>query len=219
MPHDLPHFPWGDPVVSRAVLKRLQEPSELALAQRIFQRLASAAEPLENQTAFAYASPPPGNVSAAREAFLKAAALSSPSAKYAQTHKVHINLHPVCRNEKATATARVLRELRCDFKRCSQLYSDGSLLPLSVFVAALELPQFERIQRRCYRFSPELLQLRNEMVKEYLRIKRAVILQPRNSSRSALSSSEEENSGAHNSGRVTVASRNKWEAKQCEVHC
>lgn len=209
----------NDPVVSRAVLNRLKAPSELALAQRIFDRVACAAEPFGGAAALAYdskATALPRNASPAREAFLKAATLSAPGAKYAQASKECYRPSPLCLNEKAAAAARALRDLRCDFKRCSQLYVDGRLLPLPVFVAALELPQFEKIQGRSYPFTPELVDLRNEMVKEYLRIKRAIVLQPRGSSGRTLGGNGDGTS-QRGSGRVTAEARDQWEAKLCQV--
>ncbi|CDI83088.1 hypothetical protein, conserved [Eimeria praecox] len=215
----------SDPVVSRAVLNRLQAPSELAFAQRILERVAAAAEPPEVAAALARENPPSPTVckrSAAREAFLEAAALSSPGARYARAGEELARSLPMRINEEAAAAARLLRDVRCEFKRFSDLYSDGRLLPLSVFVAALQLQPTEELQRRHFPFSPELKSLRNEMIKEYLRIKRAIVLQPRNtatgdpSNKGPLSGSNE-GSRSTNSNRVTALSRYAWEAKLCQL--
>lgn len=213
----------SDPVISRAVLNRLQSPSELAFAQRILQRVASAAELPEVAAAMARDTnhnPASASHSPARDAFLEAAALSSPGARYARASEALVRSLPVHLNEEAAAAARSLRDLRCEFKRFSTLYSDGHLLPLSVFVAALQLQPSEELQRRHFSFSAELKLLRNEMLKEYLRIKRAIVLQPRFAATGPIrgpSSYTNENNRSANSNRVTALSRFSWEAKLCQV--
>ncbi|KAL8433553.1 hypothetical protein ACSSS7_003844 [Eimeria intestinalis] len=207
------------PVVSRAVLNRLKAESELVLAQRIFAAVAAFAEPLGLAESLAYdpkASAALRNVNPAREAFLKAAATNGHGAKYAESSRQTSTLLLVQKPDgKAAATARAIRGLRCDFKRFSHLYRDGHLLPLPVYVAALELPPIVRLQRRCYRYTPELFELRNQMVKEYLKIKRALVLQPKGSTVRS-----EQNGGrglpATRSSRVTAEDRALWEAKLCQ---
>ncbi|CDJ48553.1 hypothetical protein, conserved [Eimeria brunetti] len=215
----------SDPVVSRAVLNRLQAPSELAFAQRILERVASAAEPPEVAASMAReASPPlvsPGS-SPAREAFLEAAALSSPGARYAQANEALARSLPMRLNKEAAEVAQSLRDLRCEFKRFSELYNDGRLLPLSVFVAALQLPAAEELASRRFPFSPELKSLRNEMIKEYLRIKRAIVLQPRlraPGTSSGTTSGSSDGSRTANLNRVTAISRYAWESKLCQRSC
>lgn len=206
----------SDPVISRAVLNRLQAPSELAFAQRILERVASAAEPPEVETSMAREAPhsPASPASSpAREAFLEAAALSNPGARYAQASEELARSLPVRLNKDAAASARSLRDLRCEFKRFSALYADGRLLPLSVFVEALQLRPSEDIQRRHFPFSAELKFLRNEMVQEYLRIKRAIVMQPRFTATCGSNAGSE----SANSNRVTAISRYSWEAKLCQV--
>ncbi|CDJ31298.1 LOW QUALITY PROTEIN: uncharacterized protein EMH_0008640 [Eimeria mitis] len=185
----------SDPVVSRAVLNRLQARSELAFAQRILDRVASAAEPPDVAAALA------------REV------LPSP-ARYARAADELARSLPMRINEDAAAAARSLRDLRCEFKRFSSLYADGRLLPLSVFVAALQLPPSEELPRRHFPFSPELKSLRNEMIKEYLRIKRAIVLQPR---LTTSSSSKDPSFGFNNTNTAADTRRRsclvaRWEA-------
>ncbi|CDJ40552.1 hypothetical protein, conserved [Eimeria tenella] len=213
----------SEPVISRAVLNRLKAPSELAFAKRILEMVASAAEPLETASSLACNmtdTRPETTSASAREAFLAAAAMSAPGAKYAQaSHELARSL-PVFVNKKAAIAARALRDLRCEFKRFSDLHVDGRLLPLSVFIAALELPPFEQLQRRKFHFTPELVRLRNEVIKEYLRIKQAIVLQPRCASEAAIKCSALglTDAGSNNglSDRVTAANRFWWESKLCQ---
>ncbi|KAL8428217.1 hypothetical protein Efla_005319 [Eimeria flavescens] len=208
----------GEPVVSRAILNRLKAPSELALAQRLLARVAASAEPAGVAAALAYCRKPSAgrNANPAREAFLQAAALSVPGAKYAgegsrRRSEAAAWLLP---GSRQAATARAIRDLRCDFKRFSHFYLDGSLLPLSVFLAAVELPPSIRLQQQTYRYTGELVALRNELVKEYLRIKRALRLQPRGG-RPADASREKSMRNAQQQ-RVTLADLAAWEAKLCQ---
>lgn len=208
-----------DPIVSRGILNRLKAPSELALAERILEKVAASAEPPHIAASLAYSKPTPASktLRPARDAFLEAVAMSTPAAKFAEMNRISCSYMHIDCDGKAAATAQVIRELRCDFKRYSNFYLDGRLLPLSVFLAALELPQSVSIQRRCYRFSPELFELRNEMIKEYLRIKRAIILQPRGSSSKAFRSLNGTLARESIQDRVTAESRFLWEAKLCQV--
>ncbi|KAL8442531.1 hypothetical protein Emag_006404 [Eimeria magna] len=208
-----------EPVVSRAVLNRLKAESELALAQRIFEGVAAFAEPPGVTESLAYDFKAPGaqrNVNPARDAFLNAAATNGHGARFAESSRQRSILPLVHKpGGKAAATARAIRDLRCDFKRFSHLYTDGHLLPLSVYVAALELKPLVRLQRRCYRYTPELFELRNQMVKEYLKIKRALVLQPR---RCTVRSKQDGGTRLQEklSSRVTAEDRAHWEAKLCQ---
>ncbi|KAL8453108.1 hypothetical protein Emed_000978 [Eimeria media] len=207
-----------DPVVSRAVLNRLKAESELALAQRIFEGVAAFAEPPGVAESLAYDAKPAAarSVNRAREAFLKAAATNGHAARFAEDSRQRSILPLVQKpGGKAAATARAIRALRCDFKRFSHLYTDGHLLPLSVYVAALELQPLVRLQRRCYRYTPELFELRNQMVKEYLKIKRALVLQPKGSTLRSEQDGERTLRESRSS-RVTAEDRAHWEAKLCQ---
>ncbi|OEH79748.1 hypothetical protein cyc_02380 [Cyclospora cayetanensis] len=205
----------SDVVVSRAVLNRLRAPDELALAQRIFKSAAATAESLKTATKFAFdyrAQSACLDVAPARQAFLEAVSLSAPGAKYAIASKEAEGSPPIYLNKKAALAASALREVRSDFKRCNALYADGQLLPVSVFMAALQLPPYERIQRHFFYFTPVLIKLRDELVKEYLRIKRAIILQPR----AAGSCNAFIQNSVPDSGRGTAEQRKHWVAKLCQ---
>ncbi|XP_026191682.1 uncharacterized protein LOC34619242 [Cyclospora cayetanensis] len=208
----------SDVVISRAVLNRLRAPDELALAQRIFKSAAATAESLETATKFAFdyrAQSACLDVAPARQAFLEAVSLSAPGAKYAIASKEAEGSPPIYLNKKAALAASALREVRSDFKRCNALYADGQLLPVSVFMAALQLPPYERIQRHFFYFTPLLIKLRDELVKEYLRIKRAIILQPR----AAGSCNAFIQNSVPDSGRGTAEQRKHWVAKLCQKSC
>ncbi|KAL8275827.1 hypothetical protein Esti_000390 [Eimeria stiedai] len=212
--------PMDEPVVSRAVLNRLKAEGELALAQRIFDGIAAFAEPPRVAASLAYdskASAATRNVNPAKEAFVKAAAINAHGVRYADISRRR-SILPLAQKPdgKAAATALAIRGVRCDFKRFSHVYADGHLLPLSVYVAALELPPVVRLQRRCYRYTPKLFELRNQMVREYLKIKRALVFQPRGGTTFRSKQNGERTLRETRSSGVTAECRAHWEAKLCQ---
>lgn len=163
-------WPMAEPVLSRAVVGRLRAPDELQLAQRILSAVAAAVESRVDRVATS---------AAAREDSAVAASFVAREAAAAERRRGAAGSErPLEGRQEILLAARELRALRCDFKRFSDFYRSGHLLPISIFKEAVHLGREERLQKRTHSFSAETFKRRAELLKEYLRLRRALFLLP-----------------------------------------